>query len=68
MKYTFISEQTDPNKTVCVTINDDVETWGPPMDAFFSFLKANGFIFDMDDHIGVMNYTTEEFRGAEDFT
>jgi hypothetical protein len=36
------------------------------MDLFFSFLKANGFIFTLSESIGIMNEDTETFRGPAD--
>lgn len=66
MKYSFISTSNDGKNAVAMHFDTDSETWAEPMETFFLFLKANGYIFDIDEHIGVMNYSTETFRGADE--
>lgn len=66
MKYSFISTSDDGKNTVVMHFDTDSETWAEPMKTFFLFLKVNGFIFDINEHIGVMNYLTENFRAAGD--
>jgi hypothetical protein len=66
IKYTFISEDTDDNKKVILSMDSDSGMWHEPMDLFFSFLKANGFLFTLSESIGIMNEDTETFRGPAD--
>jgi hypothetical protein len=70
MKYSFISTSLEGKNAVAMHFDTDsetwAETWAEPMETFFLFLKANGFIFDIDEHIGVMNYSTKTFRAAGD--
>lgn len=64
-KYTFIS-QTD-EKTVTTEFTCKEETWGPPLQEFFNFLKGTGFLFKIEEELVVFNTTTEEVRDGITF-
>lgn len=66
-KYTFIAENKDTNENIVMSVDSDTGTWAAPMELFFRFLKAQGYIFRMEEYIGVMNADTGNFRGPSDF-
>ena len=66
-KYTFIAEDKETNETTCMMLESNTSTWAAPMELFFRFLKAQGYVFnEHNDYIGVMNIETETFRGPND--
>ena len=69
-KLTLIAETIDSTgkttESVAAVSSDVGDTWGPQMQLFMRLLKAQGFLFELNAHIGVMNYTDESFKAAED--
>ena len=70
-KYTFICEQTDEEGLITSTVKSITlspeTTWSGsdgPLHNFYLFLKGCGYIFDINDEIGVMNNDTGNFRGV----
>ena len=65
-KYTFIAEDEKTKESVIVSLTTDTGTWAEPVELFQRFLRAQGFIFGQDEHIGFMDYPTERFRDGSD--
>jgi hypothetical protein len=64
-KYTFISDDHE-GKQIMLSLDTKEGTWGDPMNLFFDFLKANGFVFDINSYMGIMD-GEGNFRCPEDF-
>lgn len=68
-KLTLIAETIDntgkTTESVAVISQDLGDTWGPQMLLFMKLLKAQGFVFKLDAHIGVMDYNTDTFISAQ---
>ena len=69
-KYTFICEQTSEEGLVTTvkSINVSPESawsgYDGPLYNFYLFLQGVGFLFDIDDEVGVMDNDTGNFRGV----
>jgi hypothetical protein len=61
-----INKQGVTTGTSAVTQQDTGDTWGPQMLLFMKLLKAQGFLFGIEAHIGVMDYADESFKAADD--
>jgi hypothetical protein len=66
-KYTFIVEDSDTKENIIISTTTDTGTWGAPVELFQRFLRAQGFIFGIDEHLGFMDFETDKFRDGSEF-
>lgn len=58
-------ECVDEDQVVSLTFRTENETWQEPMARFLEFLKGNGYVFRMNDEIGIMS--KGEFTSASEY-
>lgn len=61
-KYTFVCEDSDSNSTTMVSFTTEEDRWAGfdgPMMKFFDFLRGEGFMFALNDEIGIMKENGE---------
>lgn len=67
--YTFECVDEENNTRTVVEFSTENDVWSGydgPMWKFFDFLKGTGYVFDIEDQIGVMSETFGGFRSASE--